>query len=74
MAFCEIHSKFIHFITFYHFNLILFYHKIEMKVRVISRNPDEYMRETKHDIHRLKRNYDATLHPMEGARKLFSCV
>lgn len=44
-----------------------------MKVRVISRNPDEYMRETKHDIHRLKRNYDPNLHPMEGARKsLFS--
>lgn len=42
-----------------------------MKVRVISRNPDEYMRETKHDIHRLKRNYDPSLHPMEGARMLF---
>lgn len=41
-----------------------------MKVRVISRNPDEYMRETKHDIHRLKRNYDPSLHPMEGARML----
>lgn len=42
-----------------------------MKVRVISRNPDEYMRETKHDIHRIHRNYDPSLHPMEGARKLF---
>lgn len=42
-----------------------------MKVKVISRNPDEYMRETKHDIHRLKRNYDPTLHPMEGARMYF---
>lgn len=39
-----------------------------MKVGVISRNPDEYMRETKHDIHRLKRNYDPTLHPLEGPR------
>lgn len=40
-----------------------------MKVKVISRNPDEYMRETKNDIHRLKRNYDPSLHPLEGARK-----
>lgn len=39
-----------------------------MKVGVISRNPDEYMRETKHDIHRLKRNYDPSLHPLEGPR------
>lgn len=41
-----------------------------MKVKVISRNPDDYMRETKHDIHRLKRNYDPSLHPLEGPRKL----
>lgn len=41
----------------------------KMKVKVISRNPDEYMRETKHDIHRLKRNYDPELHPLEGPRK-----
>lgn len=41
-----------------------------MKVKVISRNPDEYIRETKHDIHRLKRNYDPSLHPLEGPRKL----
>lgn len=42
-----------------------------MKVKVISRNPDEYMRETKNDIHRLKRNYDPGLHQLEGARKSY---
>lgn len=42
-----------------------------MKVKVISRNPDEYMRETKKDIHRVKRNYDPSLHPLEGARKYY---
>ena len=40
-----------------------------MKVRVISRNPDEYMRDTKRDLHKMKRNYDPELHPMESARK-----
>lgn len=40
-----------------------------MKVKVISRNPDEYMRETKSDIHKVKRNYDPSLHPLESARK-----
>lgn len=44
---------------------------IKMKVKVISRNPDEYMRETKRDIHRLKRNYDPSLHPLEGQRKFW---
>lgn len=41
----------------------------KMKVKVISRNPDEYMREKKSDIHKLKRNYDPSLHPLESARK-----
>lgn len=41
-----------------------------MNVKVISRNPDEYIRETKSDIHKLKRNYDPSLHPLESARKL----
>lgn len=40
-----------------------------MNVKVISRNPDEYMRNTKRDLHKMKRNYDPSLHPMEGARK-----
>lgn len=29
-----------------------------MKVKVISRNPDEYIRQTKRDIHRGKNNYN----------------
>ncbi|XP_037030911.1 DDB1- and CUL4-associated factor 13 [Bradysia coprophila] len=40
-----------------------------MKVKMISRNPDEYMRETKRDIHKVKRNYDPSLHPLESARE-----
>nr|CAH7748661.1 unnamed protein product [Callosobruchus chinensis] len=40
-----------------------------MKVKVISRNPDEYLRETKHDIHKVQRNFDPALHPFEAARE-----
>lgn len=40
-----------------------------MKVKVISRNPDEYIRETKSDIHKVQRNYDPSLHPLESARE-----
>ncbi|CAH1173637.1 unnamed protein product [Phaedon cochleariae] len=40
-----------------------------MKVKVISRNPDEYLRETKLDIHKTQRNYDPALHPFEAARE-----
>lgn len=42
-----------------------------MKIKVISRNPDEYMGERKKviRIHRLKRNYDPALHPLVGQRK-----
>ncbi|XP_053697742.1 DDB1- and CUL4-associated factor 13 [Sabethes cyaneus] len=40
-----------------------------MKVKVISRNPDNYLRETKRDIHRVFRNYDSALHPFEEARE-----
>lgn len=40
-----------------------------MKVKVISRNPDHYLRETKKDIHKVFRNYDSTQHPFEGARE-----
>ncbi|XP_035211771.1 DDB1- and CUL4-associated factor 13-like isoform X2 [Stegodyphus dumicola] len=40
-----------------------------MKVKVLSRNPDNYLRETKHDIHRIQRNYDPALHPFEVARE-----
>ncbi|KAL2717438.1 DDB1- and CUL4-associated factor 13 [Vespula squamosa] len=40
-----------------------------MKVKILTRNPDEYMRETKRDIHKLPRNYDPSLHPFEAARE-----
>ncbi|TWW79645.1 DDB1- and CUL4-associated factor 13 WD repeat and SOF domain-containing protein 1 [Takifugu flavidus] len=40
-----------------------------MKVKVISRNPDDYVRETKYDIQRVPRNYDPTLHPFEVCRE-----
>jgi len=40
-----------------------------MKVKVISRNPIDYMRETKHDIHKLPRNYDPQLHPFDVPRE-----
>ncbi|XP_026461812.1 DDB1- and CUL4-associated factor 13-like [Ctenocephalides felis] len=40
-----------------------------MKVKVISRNPDEYLRPTKLDIHRVPRNYDPALHPFEAPRE-----
>ena len=40
-----------------------------MKVKVLSRNPDKYLRETKLDIHKLPRNYDPALHPFETARE-----
>ncbi|XP_044756411.1 DDB1- and CUL4-associated factor 13 [Coccinella septempunctata] len=40
-----------------------------VKVKVICRNPDEYLRETKHDFHKVPRNYDPELHPFEAARE-----
>ncbi|XP_044736087.1 DDB1- and CUL4-associated factor 13 [Chrysoperla carnea] len=40
-----------------------------MKVKVLSRNPDEHLRETKKDIHKVPRNYDPNLHPFEAARE-----
>ncbi|XP_061632524.1 DDB1- and CUL4-associated factor 13 [Phyllopteryx taeniolatus] len=41
----------------------------DMKVKVLSRNPDDYVRETKLDIQRVPRNYDPTLHPFEVCRE-----
>lgn len=38
-------------------------------IKVISRNPDHYLRETKKDIHKVQRNYDPNLHPFEAARE-----
>lgn len=40
-----------------------------MKVKVISRNPDEYLRETKKDLHKIPRNYDPSQHPLESVRE-----
>ncbi|XP_028141518.1 DDB1- and CUL4-associated factor 13 [Diabrotica virgifera virgifera] len=45
-----------------------------MKVKVISRNPDEYLRETKLEIHKVQRNYDPALHPFEAAREYTRAV
>uniref|UniRef100_A0A182JJT1 Sof1-like protein domain-containing protein n=1 Tax=Anopheles atroparvus TaxID=41427 RepID=A0A182JJT1_ANOAO len=40
-----------------------------MKVKVISRNPDKYVRETKKDIPKTFRNYDPQLHPFQSTRE-----
>ncbi|KAL0984913.1 hypothetical protein UPYG_G00150380 [Umbra pygmaea] len=40
-----------------------------MKVKVISRNPDDYVRQTKLDIQRVPRNYDPSLNPFETPRE-----
>ncbi|NXJ29223.1 DCA13 factor, partial [Dicrurus megarhynchus] len=40
-----------------------------MRVKVLSRNPDDYVRETKLDLQRVPRNYDPALHPFEVARE-----
>ena len=40
-----------------------------MKVKVLSRNPADYIRENKSDIHKLHRNLDPSLHPFEGPRE-----
>ncbi|XP_054267725.1 DDB1- and CUL4-associated factor 13-like [Macrosteles quadrilineatus] len=40
-----------------------------MKVKVLTRNPDHYLRETKSDIFKAPRNYDPSLHPFEAPRE-----
>nr|CAG4642467.1 EOG090X04WU [Evadne anonyx] len=40
-----------------------------MKVKILSRNPGDYIRETKQDIHKVQRNYDPALHPFETPRE-----
>ncbi|CAA9994142.1 unnamed protein product [Nesidiocoris tenuis] len=40
-----------------------------MKVKCLVRNPDDYLRETTRDIHKLPRNYDPNLHPLEAPRE-----
>ncbi|XP_071109371.1 DDB1- and CUL4-associated factor 13-like [Haliotis cracherodii] len=45
-----------------------------MRVKLLSRNPDDYLRETKRDIHRVPRNYDPSLHPFETGREYVRAV
>ncbi|XP_023669980.1 DDB1- and CUL4-associated factor 13 [Paramormyrops kingsleyae] len=40
-----------------------------MKVKVLCRNPDDYVRETTKDVQRVPRNYDPSLHPFEVPRE-----
>ncbi|KAL4616996.1 DDB1- and CUL4-associated factor 13 [Arapaima gigas] len=40
-----------------------------MKVKVLCRNPDDYVRETSKDLQRVPRNYDPTLNPFEVPRE-----
>ncbi|XP_054161068.1 DDB1- and CUL4-associated factor 13-like [Oppia nitens] len=40
-----------------------------MKVKVLSRSHDDFVRQTKHDIHKVERNYSPHLHPFETNRE-----
>lgn len=40
-----------------------------MKVKVLSRNPADYIRERRTDIHKIHRNFDPSLHPFEAPRE-----
>jgi len=40
-----------------------------MKVKVLKRNPEDFVRETKHDIHKVHRNYSQAEHPFEAERE-----
>ena len=40
-----------------------------MKVKMLKRDPSDYIRETKADIHRVPRNFDPELHPFESNRE-----
>ena len=40
-----------------------------MKIKVLSRDPTDYLRERKCDIHKLPRNLDPQLHPFESAKE-----
>jgi len=40
-----------------------------MKIKVLKRNPEDYVRESKHDIHKINRNYSPTEHPFEAERE-----
>lgn len=45
-----------------------------MKVKVICRNPDDYLRGSTKEIHRVPRNLDPDLHPFEAAREYTQAV
>ena len=40
-----------------------------MKIKVLCRNPQDYLRQRKSDIHKLPRNLDPALHPLEAPRE-----
>lgn len=40
-----------------------------MKVKVLKRNTQDFKRETKHDIHKIHRNYSQVEHPFEAERE-----
>lgn len=40
-----------------------------MRVKVLCRNPQEYVRQRKTDVHRVPRNLDPAVHPLEGPRE-----
>jgi len=40
-----------------------------MKVKVLKRNVQDFVRETKHDIHKVHRNYSQVEHPFEAERE-----
>jgi len=40
-----------------------------MKVKVLKRNNQDFVRETKHDIHKVHRNYSKSEHPFEAERE-----
>lgn len=41
----------------------------KLQIQMITRKPGDYIRETKHDIHKVKRNYDPKLHPLALQRE-----
>lgn len=40
-----------------------------MKIKVLTRNPESYVRETKRDIARVPRNHAPEVHPFQEARE-----
>ncbi len=47
---------------------------IKMKVKMLKRNPEDHLRETKHDIRKVHRDFSAELHPFEAAREYQKAV